>query len=60
VDLLKKGWVYVIAVVFGLMTTYFIYDFLTNVEKTVTNVHTEQVVVVKSEVAQKTLLTREV
>jgi pilus assembly protein CpaB len=56
---LKNRWIYVLAVIFGLLTCYFIYDFLVSVEKKMTEGETQEVVIVVQDVASKTLLTKE-
>ena len=56
---MKNKSIYILALIFGLLTTYFIYGFLISVEKKVTNDLTEEVVVLAHDLTPKTLLTRE-
>ena len=56
---MKNKWLYILALFFGLLTTYFIYEFLISVEKKVTSDLTEEVVVLAHNVTSKTLLTKE-
>jgi pilus assembly protein CpaB len=59
VKFLKNKWIYILAIFFGLLTTYFIYEFLITVEKKVTHDLTEEVVVLVHDITPKTLLTRD-
>lgn len=56
---MKSKWIYAGALIFGLLTSYFIYDFLAKVEKSATEAKAEEIVVVACNVPAKTLLTRE-
>lgn len=56
---MKSKWIYAGALFFGLLTSYFIYDFLAKVEKSATEAKTEEIVVAACNVPAKTLLTRE-
>lgn len=56
---MKNRWIYVFAVIFGLITCYFIYDFLVSVEKKMTEGEMQEVVIVAEDIAPNTLLTKE-
>ncbi|MGI6605568.1 MAG: Flp pilus assembly protein CpaB [Peptococcia bacterium] len=56
---MKSKWIYAAALIFGLLTCYFLYDFLAEVEKTTLDAQTETVVVVTRNIPAKTLLTPE-
>ncbi|MDD2401484.1 MAG: Flp pilus assembly protein CpaB [Clostridia bacterium] len=53
---MKNKWIYLLAVVFGLLTSYLIYDFLVKVENKMVNENTEEVVIVSCDVTSSTLL----
>jgi pilus assembly protein CpaB len=59
VDFLKNKWVYLWAIVFGLLTTFLVYRFLVSVEKKATADLTEKVVVVAHDIAPRSSLTKE-
>lgn len=56
---MKNKWVYAAALFFGLLTSYFVYDFLTEVEKTASEARTETVVVATCNIPAKTMITAE-
>lgn len=56
---MKNKWVYAAALIFGLLTSYFVYDFLAKVEKTASEARTETVVVVTRNIPAKTMITVE-
>jgi pilus assembly protein CpaB len=56
---LKNKWIYALAVIFGLLTTYFLYGFLVSVEKKTIEGSREEIVVAACDIAPQTLLTRE-
>lgn len=57
---MKNKWIYVAAVVFGLLTSYFLYAFLRDMQENASDAQTETVVIVSRNVPAKTLLTREI
>lgn len=59
VKLLKNRRIYVIAIIFGLLTCYFIYDYLTKVEGKITNIQYDKVVVAAGEIKSRTKITGE-
>lgn len=56
---MKNKGIYIIALLFGLLTSYFLYEFLAKVEKDTTKIEMETVVVAAQDVPTYTLLTRE-
>lgn len=56
---MKNRWIYVLSVIFGLLTCYFIYDFLASVEKKMTEGEMQEVVIVAQDIAPNTLLAKE-
>ena len=56
---MKNKWIYALAVIFGLLTAYFLYGFLVSVEKKTTEDSKEEVIVAVRDIASQTLLTRE-
>ena len=55
---MKNKWIYGLAIIFGLLTTYFFYQFLVSIEKKVTTDLTEEVICVAYDIPPKTQLTR--
>jgi pilus assembly protein CpaB len=56
---LKNKLIIILAIVFGLLTSYLIYDYLIKVEQNMTNVQYGEVVVTAGDITGKTLLTTE-
>ncbi|MFZ5754764.1 MAG: Flp pilus assembly protein CpaB [Bacillota bacterium] len=56
---MKNKVIIILSIVFGLLTSYLIYDYLTKVEQSMTNMQYGEVVVAAGDVTGKTLLTAE-
>lgn len=56
---MKNKFVLVLCIIFGLLTSYLIYDYLTKVERAMTNIKYGEVVVTTVNVPGKTMLTNE-
>lgn len=56
---MKNKYIIILSLVFGLLTGYFIYDYLIKVEQKVSNIQYGQVVVAKTDVSAKSLITGE-